>query len=1180
MSTIINLINETHSQIPFLFQDIEDFLRDKPDGQVFYIVPDNIKFASEKNLLQAFEGRDAYSALLSVGVYSFSRLLWYLESQVFLSRGRALSDTGSFMLLEKVLKDLEGQLSVFRSDSRHIGFIEQLDDLRRELEKGNIRAGQLRALIDTLEKEGQSDSYFLRKLKELYTIYDNLEAICEKEGYQPAYLHTRLREILDYYDLGSTMLIFDRFNRFNAEELATVKVLCAKAKQVQFVVNFWPEAKDNEPYMDIFYQTRQLFSQITVEIAPDAKVRRGQVDTSIAPFFIDMESDFFKHQFETHDTKYIKDGPITLWQCESEYLEAENVANEIYRLVNLVNAKYRYRDFQITLRDFDAYEAHLLPILRRNKIPYFIEFAERMSQHPLSRLLTALYRIDRYHWRYQDIFNLLRTELCLPEAYKDENKSTEENMRAFRELLDSVENIVLQNGYEGPKAWSLGNYWHYLPLNENGEFIATEEDRYLQEQANVFKHTFVSALEPLFKSWHKEVSTREALDTLYQTLVFLGVPEQLLTWCDTCTQKGDLPQAKRHEQAWGTFIDLLEEYESLFSDEKFDVKTFFDILLLTFQKASYTLVPPTLDSVRICDYQKLQVDKRRISFVMGLKRSTLPKTYQEASLLSTSERGALGKVLIKNQRLLEPTLDKTYQERNVAYQILFSAKERLYLSYSYNVLGEKICEPSPYWSRIRAYYNIDPEIIKASDIYCQNKIIRLGNWRGQLLQVMRALRQAKMRKQDEIDLYTLTIWRERLNHLLEEDISHSLTERVQDALNYQNTVGRLKAKTAAQLYGLPIEASVSRFETYNANPFVYFLKYGLKLQEREVFDLTPIRTGNYFHSAMEQIIKQWLQVRNMDKAYEETMKLLDDEKLYPEFKIFKANPHYQFLAKHLKKDVYHLARQVCQHLESLKPDQILLEQAFGFKGSLPPYRLLLDDGQEIVLRGKIDRVDIWQDLGLFEIIDYKSSPQAYDFGRLYMGLDLQLLTYLNVMQAYFKSKDKDYQAIGAFHQLISPNFIVLSDSKDLELLVDEEKYHDKQAEQFILRGYIHSLNQGIKRVERDVGAGEKSHIYNYELTKNGEISKKRGKDQPYGAAFNNLLTFIDDKLKQTALAMLSGDISLMPYEELPYDESLRMPWLAISRFDRVDGGNRYRQLPSIRSLEEFLKLIEGGDGLE
>ena len=44
---------------------------------------------------------------------------------------------------------------------------------------------------------------------------------------------------------------------------------------------------------------------------------------------------------------------------------------------------------------------------------------------------------------------------------------------------------------------------------------------------------------------------------------------------------------------------------------------------------------------------------------------------------------------------------------------------------------------------------------------------------------------------------------------------------------------------------------MSRLEQYSACPFSYYIKYGLKLSERDIFKIQTIDTGNFMHDVID-----------------------------------------------------------------------------------------------------------------------------------------------------------------------------------------------------------------------------------------------------------------------------------------------------------------------------------------
>ena len=66
---------------------------------------------------------------------------------------------------------------------------------------------------------------------------------------------------------------------------------------------------------------------------------------------------------------------------------------------------------------------------------------------------------------------------------------------------------------------------------------------------------------------------------------------------------------------------------------------------------------------------------------------------------------------------------------------------------------------------------------------------------------------------------------------------------------------------------------------------------------------------------------------------------------------------------------------------------------------LAPLKMDLPNGYSLLLRGRIDRVDEARegDHLYLRIIDYKSSDQSLSLEKVYYGLSLQMLVYLQVV---------------------------------------------------------------------------------------------------------------------------------------------------------------------------------------
>ena len=53
-----------------------------------------------------------------------------------------------------------------------------------------------------------------------------------------------------------------------------------------------------------------------------------------------------------------------------------------------------------------------------------------------------------------------------------------------------------------------------------------------------------------------------------------------------------------------------------------------------------------------------------------------------------------------------------------------------------------------------------------------------------------------------------------------------------------------------------MKTSVSRLETYMSCPFSYYLKYGLKISEKEKLEVKTVDTGSFMHEVIDEFFKR------------------------------------------------------------------------------------------------------------------------------------------------------------------------------------------------------------------------------------------------------------------------------------------------------------------------------------
>lgn len=185
-------------------------------------------------------------------------------------------------------------------------------------------------------------------------------------------------------------------------------------------------------------------------------------------------------------------------------------------------------------------------------------------------------------------------------------------------------------------------------------------------------------------------------------------------------------------------------------------------------------------------------------------------------------------------------------------------------------------------------------------------------------------------------------------------------------------------------------------------------------------------------------------------------------------------------------------------------------------GKYKPIKIELEDGKNVEIIGKIDRLDIGKldDKTYVRIIDYKSSIKNIDINQVVAGLQIQLITYLDAV-----SKQDNFSPSGIL-------YLGLTDNKATNKRgLTEEEIKQEIRKKFRMNGLVLADVNVIKMMDtKMVGA---SDIIPVSLKVNGELYKSSNTITEND--FETLQNCVTDTIKEISNEILSGNINIKPY---------------------------------------------------
>lgn len=1189
-----------------MLNEISEVLQENRKTPVFYLVPEHIKFDAEMTVLKELGEREPFNqqellGMMQVQVFSFSRLAWYFLQDTDLYVKPQLTQTGLSMLIRKLLLQYEDELTIYRGEVRKNGFVQKLSDLFFELRSGRIAEQDLVQMIQALG-ETPKEADFKLKLQDISLIYRAYGEAVKGKYIETEDVITTLIEKIQSMDLFDAYIYIEGFYQFTAQEQELILTLMQHTKKVTLALTLDKAYPTEKPdLMSLFRVTGTTYYKLyQLARLNQVKVHIDKVITEKDSHYCEELNQLEQYWVESNELSPINlslkqeripmDDCIEIWGAENKQAEVNHVATEILKLI--ATEKYRYKDILVLARNPEDYRTILQPTFNKHHIETFFDSAEVMSHHPLSELLDALFAIKKNNWRYADVMRLLRTELFLPPVTTELSADREIRIKQYmnhaakyRDAVDITENVVLAYGYEGYH-WTKKDPWKYTRFQYDDADFQSDTDVIFEQTANQIKDFLNHTLTPFFKHLDKATTSMDAAKIVYQFLEANGIPDQLLFWRDELIQQNDLEMARRHEQIWQVFIQLLDEYVEVLGEETFDEESFRMILMTGFENASYSIVPPSIDQVIFSGLAGARIGTAKVTFILGLTNTNLPIKAENKTILTEEDRTLIGDFLSTEEKFLKPSVESQMAaEPFIAYQAFMDSSEKLYLAYPTSNDSKESPKLSPYVQRVADYFDISvqakpADVTSLTELKRENVLSFIGSREATMGQLLMILRKAQ---DQQADLHPF--WQMLYQYFKLNEKTSLMFTRLLLSLRRKNIPLPLTEDLAEQLYGKDLYMSVSQLESYYADPFTHFLTYGLKLRERDVFELSAAGTGEYFHEALDLLFKTLinrdLSFAQLDKESLEkiTNEVLESLVSKGKYQILSASNRMMYIRDQLAHTIQRMAWAIGNQSRRTNMANAQTEVLFGriaAQKGIEGHTFALSNGGELHLRGKIDRVDAMEinDKHYLSVVDYKSSKHSFSFIDAYYGLAMQMLTYLDIALAHSDELiGKKALPAGAFYLQVQNPFLKEG------TFVDEDQYRDTLLKTYKMDGFLLDDEDMLEALDLTVEPKKKSLVYPFE-----QLAKGTMKSNKFVTLedIETLLHFNKKKIITAGNNILKGDTRLSPIKEKSaFISSVNGPLKAVSFFDAaLYTENKYRRMEKLGVPDILDRMKREGDAEE
>ena len=984
----------------FLFDAVDAELNASgaADGHhVFLLVPDQFTLQMERNAFAYLKA----PGLMDLEILSQTRLGLRILSETGGVTRTHIDRLGRHMLLSRIIRRERERLRMFQGMERSGTFVEMVNDLISELKQYNAAPEDLEAIA---EKSGENP-ILAQKLEDIRLIYSCYEKeIAGKYVDSEDYMKL-LADAVSRSELvkGASFWVTG-FHSFTPKTLDLLEELLVYAADVNVILTGQEKATGRDG--DLFRLSRDMMNRLEQRAErkncpwTETEIKSGK--RFFAPEFAHLERELYAYPFKTWNETERKGGfPVHLCQAGNFSGEAETAAAEISRLVR--EEGLRYREIAVICNDMEVRGAEAGRIFRKYGIPVFFDEKRGILHNPVVTLILALLDILGENWRYEDVFRFVKTGFAGGEDCRWED----------------LENYVLKYKISG-KRWKKEFTYGVSELGEDG-----------LECLNQYRKALTDIIAPLETAWEQSADVKEKTAALYFYLRDrLQIPEQLEIITADLKESGEAELAEETAQIWDVIIHLFDQLTELIGDEELSREEFSEVLKAGFEAAEVGMIPPVIDQVLMGTMQRTRSGRIKVLFVLGANDGLLPMGNADSGILNEEERSLL---LGSHYEICKDYGQRDMEEKLAIYKNLTGAESCLWISWSAADGEGKELRPSMIVEKVR---DIFPKLAVEKDVFNRGDVWCLLQRPESSLDHLTQAFQSSIREDEEPDEIWQTAYR------WYERKEPKKLELIRRGLLYRNREKRLPESLARELYckdeSRTLTLSPSKLERYSRCPFSYFVTFGLRPEERRIFEVAGREIGDVYHQCLREFA-EGLTLQGMDVTDPEspwmTLTREDSDDKVEAIMGRIARCYREGVLYSGEEELYRTKRitEVCQNAawalaEQVKRGEISrmqFELPFGRASGKPLPAVEINTQQGTVfIEGIIDRVDILPG-DYVKILDYKSGGESFYAKEARQGWKLQLMLYLRAVTEGSRLRGKEMQPAGVFYfRIANPSFEV------------------------------------------------------------------------------------------------------------------------------------------------------------
>ena len=1027
--------------------------------KVIFIVPEQFSFESDKKLYKAL-GSEKFNSILSL---SFTSLAKEIFERFGGRSGEYAEDIHKYILMNKTIKQLisSGDLTYYKRQARKSSFISDSLSMIGEFRQCGISPEELCriSLIETDETDKIND------LSMIYSAYDHLLTVNNlKDSLDDISEAAAVANMNDYFK-GCT-LIFDEFESFTGDEYELIDTVFSQTEDIYIGLRLENIGSNRYSIFDSVEKTWKSFN----ELADKYGVEKETIKLDEPKKYKSGDLAFLnRNVLRDSIGVYGRSDNISMIECRDLYEEAAYVCAGIRKLVK--EEGYRYNEIAVISRNLSDYAYILEAAFARYDIPYFMDIEKTASHTFVMQMMINIVNV-----------------MC------EKSPETEDILRFVKTIPTDMtvhQAAQLENYcYE----WDIqGEDWFRPFVNDDDE-----KKGYAEE----LRCRLIEPMKKLRENCH-DGSCKDICRCLYDYLYDMKIPLRITDMIGELIEGGFIFEGKELKRMWDQLMNTLDAFYNIGGD--MTLKEFSELFSSAAGSIKFSLPPQKQDTVHAARAETARLNSPRAVFVLGASEGLFPMSSHSDGLLSDKERRMFEE---HGMRLSRSDDELVSDEKLIVYKSLTHASEKLFITYPL--------------SDSKGSGRFPAAVISQIDMMFDNKLISYASDMD-ITYYSSSRRSAfysfvqNFGRETEYITELETVLREDKTYSAKIDFLYKAAEKKGFQIEDTDLV--------RELFTDRLNISATGFEKFNYCKFQFFCNKGLKLYPLMKRKMDAMSQGNIIHKCLETVISSCSSKADFDALTDDIianmtdtcLKTFIDENIgnsLSESTRFKAN------INGIKENIIRTIRHIQRELRQSEFYPVEFEYDINENGRAI---LKADNGVEIVLRGFIDRVDMFECEGkkYIRVIDYKSGAKKFDIKDLLYGINMQMLLYLFSVTGS-TGKYNGCQPAGVLYMPAhEPDF-----TNDRDEDKDVERYIDKE---YAMNGVVLKDRAVLTAMEKEIAGVFIPAKLTAKDSGSGELMLDKTRSNCFDAAeFKNLKKYIEGCLNDIALELYSGNIAAVP----------------------------------------------------